>query len=114
MSDSGGYICDESGIDESKLEWIMDLKNNRRGRIKEYVNKYSSAVYHKGKRPWSEKCDIALPSATQNEIEEEGATNLVNNGCMAISEGANMPTSPAAYEILNKAGVLFGLSLIHI
>ena len=108
MSDSGGYIYDEDGIDESKLEWIMDLKNNHRGRIKEYVNKYSSAVYHKGKRPWSEKCDIALPSATQNEIEEEGATNLVNNGCMAISEGANMPTSPAAYEILNKAGVLFG------
>ena len=108
MSDSGGYIYDKEGIDEDKLEWIFDLKNNRRGRIKEYASKFSSAKYHEGKRPWGEKCDIALPSATQNEIEEEGAKNLVKNGCMAISEGANMPTSPAAYEILSKAGILFG------
>ena len=108
MSDSGGYIFDAEGIDESKLAWIMDLKNNRRGRIKEYVKEYPSAVYHEGKRPWGEKCDIALPSATQNEIEEKGANNLVKNGCMAISEGANMPTSPEAYSILSKAGVLFG------
>ena len=86
----------------------MDLKNNRRGRIKEYVKEYPGAVYHEGKRPWGEKCDIALPSATQNEIEEKGANNLVKNGCMAISEGANMPTSPEAYSILSKAGVLFG------
>ena len=108
MSDSGGYIYDKDGIDEDKLAWIFDLKNNRRGRIKEYASKFSSAKYHEGKRPWGEKCDIALPSATQNEIEEEGAKNLVKNGCMAISEGANMPTSPAAYEILSKAGILFG------
>ena len=108
MSDSSGYIFDSDGIDESKLAWIMDLKNNRRGRIKEYVKEYPGAVYHEGKRPWGEKCDIALPSATQNEIEEKGANNLVKNGCMAICEGANMPTSPEAYAILSKAGVLFG------
>ena len=108
MSDSSGYIFDNEGIDQSKLTWIMNLKNNRRGRIKEYVKEYPSAVYHEGKRPWGEVCDIALPSATQNEIEEKGATSLVKNGCMAISEGANMPTSPAAYEILSKAGILFG------
>ena len=86
----------------------MDLKNNKRGRIKEYASKYSSAVYHEGKRPWGENCDIALPSATQNEIEEKGAKNLVKNGCMAVCEGANMPTSPKAYGILNDAGILFG------
>ena len=108
MSDSGGYIFDKDGIDEDKLAWIMDLKNNRRGRIKEYVSEYTGAVYHEGKRPWGENCDIALPSATQNEIEEKGAKNLVKNGCLAISEGANMPTSPAAYGILSKAGILFG------
>ena len=108
MSDSGGYIFDKDGIDEDKLAWIMDLKNNRRGRIKEYVSEYPAAKYHEGKRPWGEVCDVALPSATQNESEEQGAKNLVKNGCLAISEGANMPTSPAAYEILNKAGILFG------
>ena len=108
MSDSGGYIFDKDGIDESKLAWIQDLKNNKRGRIKEYVSEYKDAVFHPGERPWGEVCDIALPSATQNEIEEKGAKNLVKNGCIAISEGANMPTSPAAYSILNKAGVLFG------
>ncbi len=108
MSDSGGYIFDKDGIDESKLAWIQDLKNNKRGRIKEYVSEYKDAVFRSGERPWGEVCDIALPSATQNEIEEKGAKNLVKNGCIAISEGANMPTSPAAYSILNKAGVLFG------
>ena len=108
MSDSSGYIFDKDGIDEDKLAWIMNLKNNKRGRIKEYASKYSSAVYHGGKRPWGENCDIALPSATQNEIEEKGAKNLVKNGCMAVCEGANMPTSPKAYGILNDAGVLFG------
>jgi len=84
MSDSGGYIFDKEGIDEEKLAWIMDLKNNRRGRIKEYVSEYPSAKYHEGKRPWGEVCDIGLPSATQNEIEEKGAKNLVKNGCLAI------------------------------
>ena len=99
MSDSNGYVFDSEGIDDSKLDWIMDLKNNRRGRIKEYVKKYPSAKYYEGKRPWGQKCDIALPCATQNELEESGAKSLVKNGCMAISEGANMPTSPEALEI---------------
>ena len=108
MSDSNGYVFDSEGIDDSKLDWIMDLKNNRRGRIKEYVKKYPSAKYYEGKRPWGQKCDIALPCATQNEIEIQGAKGLAKNGCMALSEGANMPTSPEAYEILRHAGVLFG------
>ncbi len=73
MSDSNGYIFDKDGIDEEKLAWIMDLKNNRRGRIKEYASKFTDAKYHEGKRPWGENCDIALPCATQNEIEEKGA-----------------------------------------
>ena len=108
MSDSNGYVFDKDGIDEEKLAWIMDLKNNRRGRIKEYASKFPGVKYHEGKRPWGENCDIALPCATQNEIEGEGAKNLVKNNCLALSEGANMPTSPAAYEILSKSGILFG------
>ena len=108
MSDSGGYIFDKEGIDDEKLAWVMDLKNNQRGRIKEYAKKFPGSKYHEGKRPWGEKCDIALPCATQNELEEKGAKSLVKNGCMAISEGANMPTSPEALEILLKAGVMFG------
>ena len=108
MSDSGGYIFDKEGIDDEKLAWVMDLKNNQRGRIKEYAKKFPGSKYHEGKRPWGEKCDIALPCATQNELEEKGAKSLIKNGCMAISEGANMPTSPEALEILLKAGVMFG------
>ena len=80
MSDSGGYIFDKDGIDEEKLAWVMDLKNNRRGRIKEYASQFSGSKYHEGKRPWGEKCDVALPCATQNELEAEGAKNLVKNG----------------------------------
>ncbi len=108
MSDSGGYIFDKDGINDEKLDWVMDLKNNQRGRIKEYAAKFPGSKYHEGKRPWGEKCDIALPCATQNELEETGAKSLVKNGCMAISEGANMPTSPEALEILLEAGVMFG------
>ena len=108
MSDSSGYIFDKDGINDEKLDWVMDLKNNQRGRIKEYAAKFPGSKYHEGKRPWGEKCDIALPCATQNELEETGAKSLVKNGCMAISEGANMPTSPEALEILLEAGVMFG------
>ena len=108
MSDSGGYIFVKDGINDEKLDWVMDLKNNQRGRIKEYAKKFPGSKYHEGKRPWGEKCDIALPCATQNELEETGAKSLVKNGCMAISEGANMPTSPEALEILLEAGVMFG------
>jgi glutamate dehydrogenase (NADP+) len=108
MSDSSGYIFDKDGIDEEKLAWIMNLKNNRRGRIKEYASQFSGSKYHEGKRPWGEKCDVALPCATQNELEVDGAKSLIKNGCKSVCEGANMLTSPEALEVLIKAGVMFG------
>ncbi|OUS21605.1 glutamate dehydrogenase, partial [Nonlabens dokdonensis] len=107
MSDSGGYIYDEEGIDADKLAFIMDLKNNRRGRISEYVDQYSNATYHEGERPWSVKCDIALPCATQNELNGEEAKALVSNGCMCVSEGANMPSTPEAVEHFIDNKILF-------
>ncbi len=103
MSDSGGYIVDNDGIDAKKLAWIMDLKNGRRGRISEYTSEFSGSTYHEGKTPWNEKCDVALPCATQNELHEEDAKALVSNGCMCVAEGANMPSTPEAVEVfLNK------------
>ena len=107
MSDSGGYIYDSEGISAEKLAFIMELKNVKRGRISEYVDKYASATYNEGKRPWGEKCDIALPCATQNELNAEEAKTLVDNGCMCVSEGANMPTTPDAIEVFTKAKILF-------
>jgi len=107
LSDSKGYIYDKDGIDEEKLAWIMDLKNVRRGRIKEYVETYSNAVYHEGKRPWSEKVDIALPCATQNELDESEAKILVDNGCIAVAEGANMPSTAAAVEVFLEAKIMY-------
>ncbi|MCT8339214.1 NADP-specific glutamate dehydrogenase [Flavobacteriaceae bacterium TK19130] len=107
MSDSSGYIYDEEGINQEKLAFIMELKNEKRGRIKEYVDKYPSAKYHEGDRPWSEKCDIALPCATQNELNGEEAKTLVDNGCMCVGEGANMPCTPEAIEVFHKAKILF-------
>ncbi|OEY73727.1 NADP-specific glutamate dehydrogenase [Salegentibacter salarius] len=107
MSDSGGYIYDEAGIDEEKLQFIMDLKNVRRGRISEYVDKYSSAKYFEGETPWGVKCDVALPCATQNELEEADAKKLVENGCMCVGEGANMPCTPDAVEVFKEAKILF-------
>ena len=107
MSDSGGYIYDEEGIDADKLAFIMDLKNNRRGRISKYVDQYSNATYHEGERPWSVKCDIALPCATQNELNGEEAKALVSNGCMCVSEGANMPSTPEAVEHFIDNKILF-------
>jgi len=107
MSDSGGYILDEAGIDEEKLAFIMDLKNVKRGRISEYVDQYSSAKYFEGKTPWEVKCDVALPCATQNELHEEDAKMLVDNGCMLVGEGANMPCTPEAVEVFQKAKILF-------
>ncbi|WP_375237793.1 NADP-specific glutamate dehydrogenase [Aurantibacter sp.] len=107
LSDSGGYILDESGIDAEKLAFVMELKNVKRGRISEYIKKYSSAKYFEGKRPWSEACDIALPCATQNELNGEEAKGLVKNGVKAVAEGANMPTTPEAIEVLQDAKVLF-------
>ena len=107
LSDSGGYILDEDGIDTEKLQFVMDLKNNRRGRISEYVEKYQNAIYVAGKRPWSVKCDIALPCATQNELNGEEAKVLIDNGCMCVSEGANMPSTPDAMHAFQKSGILF-------
>ncbi len=107
MSDSSGYIHDADGIDAEKLAFVMELKNVKRGRIKEYVSKYPSATFHEGKRPWEVKCDIALPCATQNELDGNEAKGLIDNGVICVSEGANMPSTPEAIEAFNKAGVLF-------
>jgi len=107
MSDSSGYIYDENGIDEEKLAFIMEIKNVNRGRISEYVDKYSSAKFYKGERPWSVNCDLAMPCATQNELNKEEAEALVKNKVLAVAEGANMPTTPEAIEVLQKAKVLF-------
>jgi glutamate dehydrogenase (NADP+) len=107
MSDSGGFIYDEEGINEEKLAFVMELKNVKRGRISEYVKKYPSAKYNEGDRPWGIKCDIALPCATQNELSEKEAKTLISNGCMCVSEGANMPSTPDAIEVFSKAKILF-------
>jgi len=107
LSDSAGYIYDEDGIDAEKLAFVMNLKNKQRGRISEYIKKYSSAQYHEGQRPWSVKCDIALPCATQNELSGDEAQMLIENGCMCVSEGANMPSTPEAMHTFQKAGILF-------
>ena len=107
MSDSKGFIFDEDGINADKLAWIMDLKNNRRGRIKEYANEFSSATYTEGARPWGTICDVALPCATQNELDASEATTLLNNGCMCVVEGANMPSTPAAIEKFTEGKILF-------
>ncbi len=107
MSDSSGYIHDSEGIDAEKLAFIMNLKNVKRGRIHEYVDAYPSATFHKGERPWSVNCDIALPCATQNELNGDEAKQLIDNNVIAVAEGANMPTTPEAIEVFQKAKVLF-------
>jgi len=107
MSDSDGYIYDADGIDREKLDFIMELKNVERGRIREYVDQYPSAKYVEGAKPWGEKADIALPSATQNEINEEAAKTLIANGVFAVSEGANMPSTPEAIEVFQNAKILY-------
>ena len=107
LSDSSGSIHDENGIDSDKLAWVMDLKNNRRGRIKEYADEFG-VTYLESQRPWSVSCDIALPCATQNEINGDNAKTMISNGCKVVSEGANMPTDPEAVNIFLDAGILFG------
>lgn len=107
MSDSSGYIYDEEGIDAEKLAFVMELKNERRGRIKEYLEEYPNAKYFEGETPWNVKCDIALPCATQNELHEEDARALVKNGCICIAEGANMPCTPEAIAVFQEAKILF-------
>jgi glutamate dehydrogenase (NADP+) len=108
LSDSAGTIYDPAGIDAEKLAYVLELKNVRRGRIKEYADKYKGAQYLDGKRPWGVKCDCAFPSATQNEISEEDAKTLVKNGCTLVSEGANMPTEAAGVEVFLNANILYG------
>ena len=107
LSDSGGFIHDKDGISEEKLKWVMDLKNNRRGRISEYVEKYKSATYHEGDTPWDVPCDIALPCATQNELDGDGAKALIKNGCICVAEGANMPSMPDAIHAFHENKILF-------
>jgi glutamate dehydrogenase/leucine dehydrogenase len=108
MSDSTGFIHDPDGITPEKLAYVMHLKNVKRGRIKEYADKYGCA-YHEGQRPWIIKCDVALPSATQNEIDGDDARSLISNGCFVVSEGANMPSTPDAIEEYMKAKILYGV-----
>jgi len=108
LSDSSGYIYDPDGIDAEKLAFVMELKNVKRGRIKEYADKYG-CEYVAGERPWGVKCDVAMPCATQNEVNEEEAKTLLSNGCFVVSEGANMPSSPEAIEVYQNAKILYGL-----
>ncbi len=107
LSDSAGYIYDAAGIDEDKLAFVMDLKNNKRARISEYIKKYSSATYHAGEKPWGIACDIALPCATQNELNLEAAKQLIENGCICVAEGANMPSTADAIHAFHDAKILF-------
>jgi glutamate dehydrogenase (NADP+) len=107
LSDSNGFIYDKDGIDQSKLEYIIDLKTNRRGRISDYAEKYK-CEYHENKKPWTIPCDLAFPCATQNEIDEDDARELVKNGCIAVAEGANMPSTKSAVDIFLKHKVMFG------
>lgn len=107
LSDSDGFIYDPDGINEEKLAFVKELKNIKRGRISEYTQKYTKAVYTANARPWSVPCDCAFPCATQNEIDAKDAQNLVSNGCKLLAEGANMPTRPDAIEILQKNKVMY-------
>ena len=114
FSDSSGYIVDEEGITREKLQFVMDLKNVKRGRIKEYTSKYPKATYKEAdpnatsNALWQVKCDVALPSATQNEINEEDANHLVKQGCYCVSEGANMPTTPGGINVFLESKILYG------
>jgi|TARA_A200000159_G_C7338687_1_gene346239 glutamate dehydrogenase (NADP+) len=107
LSDSSGYIVDPDGIDQEKLAFIMDLKNIKRGRIHEYTQHYPKASFHSGKKPWEVPCDLALPCATQNELDGKDAELLVKNGCLCVGEGANMPSNPEAIALFAKNNVLF-------
>ncbi len=108
LSDSGGFIHDPDGIDDEKLAWVKDLKNRQRGRMCEYVEQFPKATYHAGCRPWGIPCDVALPCATQNELDLDDARKLIETGVTAVCEGANMPTRSDAVGLLAEAGVLFG------
>ncbi|MBR1928452.1 MAG: NADP-specific glutamate dehydrogenase [Paludibacteraceae bacterium] len=107
LSDSDGFVYDAEGLTEEKLNYVFELKNIRRGRISEYVKQYPQAEYFAGERPWRIKCDIALPCATQNEIEQDDAQRLIDNGCWCVAEGANMPSTPQAIAIFQNAKILY-------
>ena len=107
LSDSSGFIYDAEGLNTEKLQFVMDLKNQRRGRIKEYLDKYPAASYTEGETPWNIDCDIALPCATQNELDSDAAKILVDNGCICVGEGANMPCTPEAITVFQDAKILF-------
>lgn len=107
LSDSNGFIYDPNGIDAKKLAWVMELKNVKRGRMSEYAEKFG-VEYFEGQRPWGVKVDVALPCATQNEVNEEEAKTLIANGCKVVSEGANMPSTPEAIEVYLKSKILYG------
>lgn len=106
LSDSSGMIHDPDGIDKDKLSYVMELKNVKRGRIKEYAEEYD-ATYEAGKRPWNVPCDVAFPSATQNEINKDDAQALIDNGCVCVTEGANMPTTPEGVGVFQEAKILY-------
>ena len=108
LSDSDGTIVDPDGISPEKLAWVQELKNVRRGRIREYAERFKGSQYLQGKRPWGVPCDLAFPSATQNEIDEDEARQLVQNGCYCVSEGANMPSTPEAVDVFLDAKILYG------
>jgi glutamate dehydrogenase/leucine dehydrogenase len=108
LSDSGGTVVDEKGFDREKLDYVMDLKNNRRGRIKEYVERFPDSKYLEGEKPWSVACDIALPCATENEIDGDDAKTLLANGCSCVAEGANMPSAAEAIDRYLEAAILYG------
>ena len=107
LSDSQGYVYDPDGIDAEKLAFVMELKNVKRGRIKEYADKYG-VEFFEGKRPWGVKCDVAMPCATQNEVNEDEAKTLIANGCFVVSEGAKMPSTPEAIAVYQDAKILYG------
>ena len=108
LSDSGGFIHDPDGIDQDKIDWVKHHKTHTRGRISDYTDHFTGASYHEGKRPWSVPCDLALPCATQNELNEEEAKELVSNGVIAVSEGANMPTTLEGVHVFHDARIMYG------
>src|SRR5690606_11752922 len=107
MSDSSGYIYDADGLNEDKLAYIMEIKNVKYGRISEYLDRYPEAKFVEGGKPWEVKCDVALPCATQNELDGDAAKQLLANGCHCVAEGANMPCTPEAVEAFHEAKILF-------
>jgi glutamate dehydrogenase (NADP+) len=108
MSDSNGTIVDEDGINQEKLAWVIELKNVRRGRIREYADRFRSTRYLEGRRPWNVPCQVAFPCATENEVNGEDARALVKNGCLCVAEAANMPTAPEGVETFQSARILYG------